>query len=266
MLPRLLAPDRPDWRWTRAVELAQYSNTQAAVRLQSEDPGVRRAFGYKRALDRGTPEDFGPEHAAHYLYTSDPRRRYFIEGLILGREGSDERIAEFAGVPISDIILAYHDLFFAIRPFLDSPGWIAAAVFDGMPYRTHPGDIRGIHHRLAWLLGHNAFRQLVNGRVDFDSRSEFNAVIADVLRSNVLELSLTVAARHESPDWLRAFTELANKEMDAEVGGDSSFEEAAGQFLDSLGISVADPTDASNLELPAREPRAITTSPEVVHE
>ncbi len=257
MLPRLLAPNRPDWRWTRAVELAQYSNAQAAARLQSEDQGVRRAYAYKKALDRGTPEDFGPEHAAHYLYTSDPKRRHFTEGMILGRETSDEAISTFAGLYSVPTVRAYHDLFFAVRPFLDSPGWIAASVFDGMPYRTHPGDIQGIQHRLAWLLGAPAFVQLVRGRVSIDSQAEFNQVIADILRSNVLELSLTVAARHESPDWLRAFTELANKEMESGMGGDSNFDEAAGLFLDAIGISVADPTDQSNLELPAREPRAI---------
>jgi hypothetical protein len=262
MLPRLLAPDRPDWRWARVADLSQFSNTQATARLRSEDEATRRAYMFRRALDRGTPDDFPDLHAAHHVFHTRPHARFFLEGMLLA--GADnERIASVsADVDAVSVVQAYHDLFFAVRPYLKKPAWVVASVFQGPVYRTHAMDRSGIMLRVAWILGPQAFETMVcRGNATELDRNQIRTMVETILHSQLAEVAFSAATRQDLPDWITAF--LA-KVDDAKAPG-SSDAEVSGHvvsFLDGLALSVADPTDTRNLNLPAREARAIAI-PEV---
>lgn len=255
MLPRLLAPDRPDWRWARVADLSQYSVTQAVARLQSEDEIVQRAYKFRCSLDRGTPDDDPEFHAAHYIFHSLPNERFYIEGMLIG--GADnERIIRSLPFDDQDVVQAYHDLFFAVRPYRDRPAWVASAVFDGPVYRAHHADRKGVAIRLAWMLGPELFETVTCiGTTSEAQRQHLREMIDSVLHSQVAELSLSACSRHDLPDWIGSFLTKADEARKA--GGSDDYQEALGSFLDGISMSVADPTANRNLNLPAREPRAV---------
>ncbi len=82
-MSRLLAPDRPDWRWARVADLSRYSDMQALSRLKEEDETTQAAFKFKRSLDRGMGAAYPEFDAAHELFMNQPQDRTFMEILLL---------------------------------------------------------------------------------------------------------------------------------------------------------------------------------------
>ena len=229
--------------------------TQAVARLQSEDELTRRAYRFRCSLDRGTPDDDASYHAAHYLFHSMPNERFYIEGMLLA--GADNtRITKSLPFDGEDVVQAYHDLFFCVRPYRDKPAWVYSAVFNGPVYRTHQADRNGVALRLAWMLGPDLFEAMnCAGMTTEAERQRMREMIDSVLHSQVAELALSACSRHDLPDWIGAFITKADEARKA--GGSDDYQEALSTFLDGVSLSVADPTATSNLNLPAREPRAI---------
>ncbi len=73
------------------------------------------------------------------------------------------------------------------------------------------------------------------------------------LVANAAETALTGFSR---PDQAPEFFRISMDMKPAGSGG-GDFEKQVGAFLDELTLSVADPTDQRNLELPAREERVV---------
>ena len=259
MLPRLLAPDRPDWRWVRVVELSGYANAQAVARLQSEDRQTRKLYAFKRALDRGASDTYAVYHAAHYLHNSLPEQRFILEGMLLA--GADNpRVAQqlALGDQGLEVVQAYHDTFFEVRPYLDKPAWITAAVLEGPSYRAHQHDRKGLTLRLAWLLGLQVFEELMfrAGR-STEAQSVICELVEGIMHSHVAELAFSAGSRSELPEWVGGFLGRVEDQRRKGGAGGDDYAEAISSFLGGMGLSVADPTDERNLSLPAREPRAV---------
>jgi len=252
-MARLLAPDRPDWRWARVAELSEYSNTAALARLQEEDEPTRLAYEFRRSLDRGCGDKYPLHDAAHELFMSRRDLRIQVEGLIIAG-ADDEHTAYATMTPDPKVIETYHDLFFWVRPGLDRPAWLNSVVFGGLPQmNAHPNDVSGTVLRLARKIGHVAFTELINGGLCSDMTvTDLRRMTQEVLLTQLATLSFGAGAGRDMPEWTARMLEIG---PDASRGGSDGFEKAIDTFFDELAISVADPTDERNLSLPAREPR-----------
>lgn len=252
-MARLLAPDRPDWRWARVADLSQYSDMQALSRLKHEDETTQAAFRFKRAFDRGMIDAYPVFEAAYELFMSDPQDRTSMEILLLA--GADNNlIAEKLGIASSDVVDVYHDLFFAVRPYrAKATAWIASKVFGSFSHQgVHRNDRHGIALRLAWLGGIEVAIGLLDGDLSNEAViSALRLIAQGALVANAAETALTGFTRpDQAPEFFRI-----SMDMEAAGGSGGEFEKQVTAFLDELTLTVADPTDQSNLELPAREER-----------
>lgn len=256
MRSSLLLPDRPDWRWARAAELSQLSLSEASARLQSEDKETRLAYRFKRAFDHGEIDRYPMHHAAYQLYLENGMSRLFLEGMLLG--GADnEAIMENAPFCDEQILEVFHDLFFCVRPYRTKSSWVVSYVIRGSLNSTNMHDRSGMSLRLAWLLGADVFSQMMmRGRLGEAGRSSVRDMVKDISYSQLAEFALSANSRHEAPEGLRMLIEWKH-EAGSSGGSDDKMSDAISTFLGDMGITVADPTEASNLQLPAAEPRYI---------
>lgn len=253
-MSRLLAPNRPDWRWARVAELTEYIDAQALARLRKDDEPTRRAFRFKRALDRGFGADEYPEiEAAYAIYLDEPHSRMCLEALLLAG-AHDDQIQEHMWIDGS-VIEAYHDIFFCVRPGLNKVAWVCSAVFGGFPHQgAHRSDRHGIALRLAWLGGYDVVETLMkDGFAPDRARVAMLTVMKDTMIKHAMETSLTLGNSYEVPEWLRIVVESGKDEKVA--AADEDLLSAVDTFLDGYALSVADPTEERNLNLPKREAR-----------
>lgn len=251
-----LIPDEPDWRWTLVTELAGYSDTQAIVRLQTEDPLCKRAWQFKRALDAGNPNNFPDMLGAHKLYLQAPCQKTMLEAYILAG-ADDNHISEKTRV-LPSVASAYHDLFFDVRSGLKAHAWICACVFKNLPYRClNPHDLPGLLQRFAWLGGTDMLDALVKDGITIGAvKSKFHELLNDCMLKQSVETSMTIGARAEGMvDALRLVVE--GKLEDSADSRDDEVTEALGVFFKDMAISVASPKPGANLNLPAKEVREI---------
>jgi len=251
---RLLAPDRPDWRWARVAELSQYSTTAALARLQQEDEVTRRAFEFRRALDRGLmPGEFKKHEAAYELFMNRPEMRLQLEGFLIAGEKDDPIAYDIYSTP--EVVELYHDLFFWVRSGLDRPIWLNSAVFGGLPHtNTHLGDTRGTALRMAYKLGPVAFREMLGAGLSSETTvQQMKSMVHEVLMTQVAMMSFSAGTHRELPEWVGR---LMDQKDSGASSGNNDMDRAIDVFFEDLSISVADPTDERNLNLPAREERA----------
>lgn len=252
----LLLPDRPDWRWTRVAELSQLSLSAATARLAQEDQQVRDAYRFKRALDYGELDKYPLHYAAYQLYLENGISRLLLEGMLLSG-AEDERIMETAPFCDGRILQVFHDTFFCVRPFRTRAAWVVSYVIRGALHNTSPHDRTGMALRLAWLLGPDLFEKLLmTGGLGDNGRQRVIDMVKDVAYTHLAEFSLSAANRHEAPEGLRLLIEWKHDSAGS-GGGENKMSDAISSFLGDMGITVADPTDASNLKRPAAEPRYV---------
>lgn len=254
----MLAPARPDWRYARAAEATEYSDSEAAARLEAADQCIRDAYLFRRSLDAGLSVERWPALAAAYeLFTARDKERLFVEGLLLTGANND-LVAQMIGCDPVDV-QAFHDLFFDVRQRLDKPGWVVAQLFGGTLYGSvNPRDKVAQLHRVAWLGGPEIFLSFYSGRWSPEIGRSLNDIIRGVLAKSSLLASMCMVGRDElNIDVLRVFLESTQDDI-AKVAANGSEEQAAAiiGFIRSVPLTVADPTDPSNLKLPAREKRA----------
>jgi hypothetical protein len=251
-----LIPDQPDWRWTLVTELAGYSDTQAIVRLQTEDALCKRAWQFKRALDGGNPNYFPDMLGAHKLYLQEPCQKTMLEAYILA--GADDAHISLKTRILPTVASAYHDLFFDIRSGLQAHAWICACVFKNLPYRSlNPHDLPGLLQRFAWLGGKDMLDDLVKDGITIGTvKDKFRKLLSDCLLKQSVETSMTIGSRTEGViDALRLVVE--GKLDDSTDSQDDEVTVALSTFLEDMAISVASPAVGSNLKLPAKEVREI---------
>jgi len=252
-MARLLAPDRPDWRWARVAELSQYSNTAALARLQDEDELTRQAYEFRRALDRGMRAKFEAHDAAYEIFMNRRDLRLQVEGMIIAG-ASNEQVADAAFIPDTEVVEVYHDTFFWVRPGLNKPAWLNSVVFGGLPHmNSHLNDTSGTVLRLARKIGPEAFRDLIDGGLSADTTvTQLRRMTNEVLLAQMAMFSFAAGSGRDMPEWMGKLIE--KKEADVSQGG-GEMDKALDSFFSGLAISVADPTDERNLSLPAREAR-----------
>jgi hypothetical protein len=136
-------PFRPiDWRWVVAAFLAR---TNSRTRLRWIDGPIRRAAKYLRwaarpstsGRSKRSPTD--PAIAGAVALRSGPSSpvRTAIEALLLA--GVDDRtIAARVGLDDGDVVAAYHDVFFEVRPLLEHSDALLARVFGEKLYTQAP--------------------------------------------------------------------------------------------------------------------------------
>lgn len=109
----------PQWRWNTAHALMAMP-AKSRRRYQTIDPGILEAISFLR----GEPlENILAIEQAKSIYEQDGSLRAEIEALVLADEPCDQ-IAKRCNVP-PDVIETYEKLFFFLRPYLQSTGWLA---------------------------------------------------------------------------------------------------------------------------------------------
>lgn len=253
----LLAPDRPDWRWARVAELSQYSDTQAAARLEHEDAQTRSAFRFKRALDRGLAGEYPVTRAAYDCFVNRPQHKWALDGLLLAG-ATDEQVA-VAIFADPSIVKTYHDLFFWVRPGLQHPAWISSTLFGGMPHRSaHAHDHYGLALRLAWLGGVDTFLQVIDRQPATSQMTKLLRELASsTLLKNSVETAFTIGSRGDQAAEIMRFSIENGARDDVAVNVEDDVHKALNTFMSTMSLSVADPSDERNLRLPAREDCAV---------
>ena len=246
----------PDWRWRAAIDGAQYTRVQATYQLKGADELVRAASSFKRAADARLDTDAWPLVGdAYELYTSHARTRLMVECLLLG-VAETAMIAKLTGLP-SAVVEHYHDLFFDVRgrPQL----WVNAELFQG----RFLGDLDerdqiGIQHRLAYLLGWEAFVDSQSGMPTNASRAKMITATRDILIQQLLNTALVHGGNPDVLARLAAASAGAQstKQATPVTEADESYGAAVLGFLRSVPLQVADPDDPALRNPSAREPRA----------
>ncbi len=180
-----------------------------------------------------------------------------MEGLLIGN-ADDAHTAELCGCDVDDV-RAYHDLFFDVKPRLMTPGWVVAQLFQGSLYGAlNPRDRIAQLHRVAWLGGYEIFTAFYTGRKSPEILGQVVALRDDILVKQSMLASMCIAMGGEnSVELLKISIETTQRQVaETASGGNEEMANAMMGFLQSIPLTVADPTDASNVTLPAREPRS----------
>lgn len=241
----MLAPNRPDWRWTVVTELLEYTDMQAFPRLKSHDTMTRKLFKYRRAEARNMGFEYPDMQAAVEIYQRRPHERMIVEALALAGADND-KILEYVECSSTDLE-AYLAVFFDVRN--RRPGTVCSMLFQGMPHRgTHTHDQLGIMHRLAWfgklpvvekVLGQG----LLGGEVQLLLRDILN----DTLLKNSVETALTMGTRPDVAAELLKITLDNTSPDDTNTDGGGELGKAVRSFMDNISLTVADPTEPHNL-------------------
>jgi len=252
----LLLPDRPDWRWARVATLSQLSLSEATARLQKEDDETRLLYRFKRSLDCGDVDRYPAHLAAYQIYVENAIARLYLEGMLLAG-ATDDAIMEQAPFCDERILEVFHTAFFNVRPFRTKSSWVVSYVIRGSLNSANAHDRSGMSLRLAWLLGADLFEQMLfKGTLGERGRGVVREMVKDISYSQLAEFALSASSRHEAPEGLRMLIEWKH-EAAGGGGVDDKMSDAISTFLGDLGITVADPTESRNLQLPAAEPRHI---------
>jgi hypothetical protein len=264
-----LAPASPDWRWVRAVQLADHSAIAVdSPLLLQEDVYIRQAMAWRRANPAIRAQSAPYIDSAVELYTNRPREKMLVEGFLLAG-ASDEDVCKHMDMSPFDVA-AFASLFFDIRG--RKPVTVASWVFGGF---AHNGasikDRTGMAHRIAWIGGMDVYvRYLTQGLAPTEERKLMKQFTMDATLRAATEFALTATSRpDQAMDVIRVATELAKADEEAAKEANEakkgSADEAIADFVSSLSISVADPNDPANLSLPKEEKRVTHYEADLVH-
>ncbi len=254
---------RPDWRWAVAREIitqadhAQHPAAARAALSKGHDEVVRRVVRFKVDLDIGLEvSDWRDMGDAYEIWTNDPRLKLQVECLLLGG-ADDPTTAEMTGLhPLA--VQAYHDAFFDVRSRPDL--WFCAELFQGQFMgQDLEGDHVGVQHRIAYALGWRTFVALQTGRIDQHTRAELMAFARDSMMQQLARSIMVGGGRGDHLAKLVGALALGqpgvrHQEQAQTMPDDHG--KVLMEFLRSVPLRVADPTDPANLNLTAREPRA----------
>jgi hypothetical protein len=249
-------PLRPDWRWARAIELGEHSRQDSVGRLVKEDRMTNLLFDFHKKHGQMQGEDFPEIFQAHDYFQYQVKARVVIEGYLMAG-ATDEEIAESFGCP-PGVVKIYHDAFFAVRPYLHKPGWIAAAVFGGFPHKGYnPGDQVGLAHRIGWFGKVDLFDKYLSMGLESETLRKISELTRQLLAAHSPEIALMAGHRPEQAAEMLKLT-IGDGSPDTGRTGVGSAENAAAveKFVSNLPISVANPTEERNLSLPERELRS----------
>jgi hypothetical protein len=226
-----------------------------------------RAYDMRRTIDNGLYWEPDAISMAYDLFTMRNGNDVALitEGYLLCPEVSIADLARFTRLR-PETVEAYGALFFDVRQaFADGAlGWISAQLFGARLHDYVSGrDIVGRTRRLAWLFGPKVLCSFLNGGRNGVQEVDVKKAIQDGIRGYLQKLSLINAmqctGRGElDVQVLKLQLDDVNKEAAQKVSeqaGQSHGDEIL-RFLREVAVTVADPTDKRNLELPAREPRA----------
>jgi hypothetical protein len=252
----MLAPDKPDWRWHVVTPLLEFSAVHAAPYIQKLDPATQKVYRFRRQFRDRAVTTLGEFVNAHEVWMNRPYQRAVLEGLLVG--GATDDVIQGEMEIGKDDISAYVSMFFDIRGRKRVD--IANMVFQGMPHKGfHPQDRTGSLHRLGWFGGHKLIRAILAQGLNADEEQLLCAkVCRDIVRRQLPEIGLNTGTQSQfAPDVLRLSTEWD----EGTKTDDDPLSEVAGHLVQlvrgpgsSGGVSVADPSDPANLNLPAAEP------------
>lgn len=253
---------RTDQRWRTAVQLLERNVRNLDRLCRDLDPLTEEVVRFKYDYDRGLGFRHPAYDGASQLFFQKSDLRLGIEGgLLCGRESSE--LEQVMGVP-AEVIDAYHDMFFDVRPRLDNDGWISSVVFGGFAHiGADSRDARGLALRTAWIGGWDLFYHLI--RKGFTTQQEQDLtkmLIESVSCRRASGMAFTAGNYPGSMEFIRTYLDMSKKAEDQ----DASAAAAEGRQLLTafaervLGTGrkrqlVADIGDERNLQLPAREPR-----------
>lgn len=222
---------------------------------------VRRAYSYKRSLDRGTGDDDDPDyHGAHYIFAVDQLLKNQIDILLVSGADNQTICQHLADESLESTVQAYHDIFFAVRPWLGRPIQMIRCVFEGETYCVNRSDNRGFALRMAWVMGTQIAESLLTSRISDAQLSDIRETIRNVLTLQLSRVAYSASYSYEMPGALDRLSELGGILFDEGKDGESSDGEHAGavrKFFEGMGITVADSTDRRNLDLPAEETQPV---------
>lgn len=256
------APERVDWRWNIVNQLLRAPQGVARYKLDSmDDPAIRSAYEYRRTADRRmSVADFKTIPDAYALYIGDVTKRMVIEGLLLcdPEYVPYSMIAEAMHIDTS-AVHAYASLFFDVRPYLDSWGWIFSQFFrSNLVESLSTRDNLALARQIAVMFGHEIFIQYYKSKLGFDAKAK----VAFGDRIHEIYYKQALLTSKQRGHW----SERDGKVLDSVIvdlrhelgdkGGDADHSAAMMAFLKAVPFTVADPSLDSNLQLPAREPRA----------
>lgn len=254
-----LAPGRTDWRWAKAADVAEYTDTQAIYHLRSADQQTIDAYRFKRGIDRGERFDGTAIAAAYELFINRFEERLYVEGHLLAGSANEQIAPRVPCGP--DDVQAYHDVFFDIRERRDAPAWIIGQLFQGGLYGPmNLRDRSGVAHRIAWMAGPEIFEAYATGKSNPQIMDVLKDRIRDMLAKQSLINAMCLSGKGDlDVEVLRIFIDDTNKNIADTVktaAGSKEANEVILDFLRQVPLIVADPTDPRNLTLDAREPRA----------
>src|SRR5262245_44795088 len=212
----------PAWRWLRCGYLLNHRRRPSS----RDDDATREAWLFRRALGRCRAEEdrewlarnFPALAEAHRRFTTDELlQRATLEAHLLAGESDDLIAARCAMRPAG--VLAYHDVYFEVRPYLKASGYIATVVLAGKPYK---GIARDDHEAVLKSLAYELGGEMIDAILDFlrdapvvpASLTDLDVPalrrLHDRLQVKVAVLALTTPAADLPPaTWLRLLQDLA---------------------------------------------------------
>lgn len=261
---------RTDWRWKLAIRVLGRNVVNLDRVTREFDETTRQVITFKYDYDRGLGYRHPAYESATELYfANSPMKAHIEGGLLSGAEPS--RVAQSLGAP-TELVVAYHDLFFDVRDRLDNDGWISSVVFGGF---VHMGasvdDPRDLALRVAWLGGWDLFYHLVaKGFTNEEMQDLQQLVVATIASRRSLGMAFTAGNYPGSMEFIRTYLEMRRKDREEPGSGDEDVNAVGRQLLEQFAARVlghdggmgrsstlvADVSDENNMKLPAREKRA----------
>jgi hypothetical protein len=157
----------PARRWRRCEYLIAHGRRPFSGR---DDPATWAAWRFRWVLGRHGAEAgrerlsrwFPELHEAYRFFTEvEPLKRWELEARLLAGE-ADDVIAGKCGMTSAGV-QAYHDTFYAVRPYLHASAYIASVVLAGKACMSVPPDD---HETLLKSLGYKLGGQMVDRVLD----------------------------------------------------------------------------------------------------
>lgn len=147
----------PRWRWLRATWLNEHDRpadsridddwVERAGRAQmSHEPKDHREAPRKRAK-----ADWAVQEALNLFRSEEPYLRWKVEALLLTREPLGE-VAKHADLSV-EVVEAFHQLFFDVRPHLHAGDWIMLRAIGCGPWNNFNGELPGALWKYAAYTG-----------------------------------------------------------------------------------------------------------------
>ncbi len=145
----------PEWRWLRAMHL---NETGRRIDRRVDDAWVKHARDALRGRGRaGTLA--ATVRAAREMWNGDPDRRGEVEARLLAGDG-DAAVAARTALP-EEVIAAYAEVFFCVRPTLKATDWVLSEAVGYSPFIGFFAPLPWASWRLAAVAGGPLFADVV---------------------------------------------------------------------------------------------------------